>query len=71
MCRAFFHLQEPVSEQALARLNSHAKNHNNAPEADGAHEKMLPEDDKLSHTVKIIPSTGSPEKKADAFTLGE
>ncbi|KAI4469053.1 alpha-amylase family member [Holotrichia oblita] len=63
------YLEEPVSDQALARLNSHAKNHNNAPEADGAHEKMLPEDDKLSHTVKIIPSTGSPEKKADGFTL--
>ncbi|GJQ78317.1 hypothetical protein Trydic_g22153 [Trypoxylus dichotomus] len=60
---------EYLEEQALARLSSHAKNHNNTPEADGAHEKMLPEDDKLSHSVKIIPSSGSPEKKADGFML--
>ncbi|KRT85530.1 hypothetical protein AMK59_1880, partial [Oryctes borbonicus] len=59
---------EYLEEQALARLSSHAKNHN-APEADGAHEKMLPEDDKLTHSVKIIPSPGSPEKKADGFVL--
>lgn len=59
-------------EQALARLNNHAKNHNNTPEADGAHEKMLPDEEtKLPHNVKIIPSTESPEKVTDGFTLGK